>query len=724
MNRVDSDSRMKEPEDTASEDNREEPEDKASGEDQVETKDKVSEDNQENLENKVSEDDREETEDKTSEDDKEEPEDRVANDEEEAEGKPSNDNKEELEDKTSDDHLGEPEDKVSKDAWEKTEDKTSNDDREELEDKISEKGLVESENKTSDDDREEPEDKVSEEDQVELEDKALENDQEEPEDKAVSDDWEKPGDKVSEENQVESEDKVSGDGREESEDKASDNQQEKTEDNLSADDQKDKVFDNSLEKADDTDFKEDREEPEALVSDDDQEELEDKAINEHSKEAEGIDSTIDQSTSEENNLELEIESSSDSQNENYVSDNSHNFLDVISDDKRNDSDIDSLLEIAQNVSLVAPVETEDSIEEPEQFFENLKESTNDEEGDSKDTPSLEDVESGYIPDNIEIPLSSHEVQDNDAMTDFKSVEISMGSSIDGTNSADLESESLAPYPENTNESDNALETVIDAIASYVTESDVGFTDFLDFPLQINGNDMTINEAYENDAISSETLADAVVDAISSDADNILGNEELSKVYGDLLTDISDMCGNSFTEVLCDKMDPMATVNDAVDNAFHLILEDMATANADSDFQPDFSAMDLAEFEFSIMDEIDAENIISDGVDAAMNDITQSPVDFTMDAGIDAVLSLQPSPDFNVDNQGSPSDMAVSNDMQDTINDYNSVAQEYSQDNFMESTQFNNQFQDNSIDNMEQQPSIPNDDIINMSGVAGSVDLGV
>lgn len=724
MNRVDSDSRMKEPEDTASEDNQEEPEDKASGEDQVETKDKVSEDNQENLENKVSEDDREETEDKTSEDDKEEPEDRVANDEEEAEGKPSNDNKEELEDKTSDDHLGEPEDKVSKDAWEKTEDKTSNDDREELEDKISEKGLVESENKTSDDDREEPEDKVSEENQVELEDKALENDQEEPEDKAVSDDREKPGDKVSEEDQVESEDKVSGDGREESEDKASDNQQEKTEDNLSADDQKDKVFDNSLEEADDTDFKEDREEPEALVSDDDQEELEDKAINEHSKEAEGIDSTIDQSTSEENNLELEIESSSDSQNENYVSDNSHNFLDVISDDKRNDSDIDSLLEIAQNVSLVAPVETEDSIEEPEQSFENLRESTNDEEGDSKDTPSLEDVESGYIPDNIEISLSSHEVQDNDAMTDFKSVEISMGSSIDGTNSADLESESLAPYPENTNESDNALETVIDAIASYVTESDVGFTDFLDFPLQINGNDMTINEAYENDAISSETLADAVVDAISSDADNILGNEELSKVYGDLLTDISDMCGNSFTEVLCDKMDPMATVNDAVDNAFHLILEDMATANADSDFQPDFSAMDLAEFEFSIMDEIDAENIISDGVDAAMNDITQSPVDFTMDAGIDAVLSLQPSPDFNVDNQGSPSDMAVSNDMQDTINDYNSVAQEYSQDNFMESTQFNNQFQDNSIDNMEQQPSIPNDDIINMSGVAGSVDLGV
>ena len=749
MNRMDSDSRMKEPEDSASEDNREEPEDKASGddnreepedkasgEDQVETKDKVSEDSQENLENKVSEDDREETEDKTSEDDEEELEDRVANDEEGAEGKPSNDNKEELEDKTSDDHLGEPEDKVSKDGWEKPEDKTSDDDREELEDKVSEKDLVESENKTSDDDREEPEDKtsnddleepedkVSEEDLVEPENKTSDDDREEPEDKTFNDNLEEPEDKVSEENQVESEDKASGDGREESEDKASDDQQEKTEDNLSADDQKEKVFDNSLEEADDTDFKEDREEPEALVSDDDQEKLEDKAANEHLEKAEGIDSAIDQFTPEGSNLESEIESSLDSQNENYVSDNSHNFSDVISDDKRNDSDIDSLLETAQNVSLVVPAETEDSIEEPEQSFENLKKSTNDEEGDSKGTPSLEDVESGYIPDNVEIPLSSDEVQANDAMTDFKSVEISMDSSIGDTNSEDLESESLASYPENTNESDNALETVIDAIASYVTESDVGFTDFLDFPLQINGNDMTINEAYENDAISSETLADAVVDAISSDADNVLRNEELSKVYGDLLTDISDMCGNSFTEVLCDKMDPMATVNDAVNNAFNLILEDMATANVDSDFQPDFSAMELAEFEFSIMDGIDAENIISDGVEAAMNDITQSPVDFTMDDGIDAALSLQLSQDFNVDNQGSSSDMAVSNDMQDAINDYNSVAQEYSQDNFMESTQFNNQFQDNSIDNMEQQPSIPNDDIINMSDIASSVDLGV
>ena len=736
MNRMDSDSRMKEPEDTASEDNQEEPEDKASGEDQVETKDKVSENSQENSENKVSEDNREEAEDKTSEDDKEEPEDRVASDEEEAEGKPSNDNKEELEDKTSDDHPEETEDKVSEDGWEKPEDKTSDDDREELEDKVSEKDLVESENKTSDDDQEEPEDKtsnddleepedkVSEENQVEPENKTSDNDREEPEDKTSNDNLEEPEDKVSEENQVESKDKASGDGREESEDKASDDQQEKTEDNLSADDQKDKVFDNSLEEADDTDFKEDREEPEALVSDDDQEKLGDKAANEHLEEAEGIDSTIDQFTPEGSNLESEIESSSDSQNENYVSDNSHNFSDVISDDKRNDSDIDSLLETAQNVSLVVPAETEDSIEEPEQSFENLKESTNDEEGDSKGTPSLEDVESGYIPDNVEIPLSSDEVQDNDAITDFKSVEISMDSSIDDTNSEDLESESLASYPENTNESDNALETVIDAIASYVTESDVGFTDFLDFPLQINGNDMTINEAYENDAISSEILADAVVDAISSDADNILENKELSKVYGDLLTDISDMCGNSFIEVLCDKMDPMATVNDAVDNAFNLILEDMATANVDSDFQPDFSAMELAEFEFSIMDGIDAENIISDGVEAAMNDITQSPVDFTMDDGIDAALSLQLSQDFNVDNQGSSSDMAVSNDMQDTINDYNSVAQEYSQDNFMESTQFNNQFQDNSIDNMEQQPSIPNDDIINMSDIASSVDLGV
>ena len=733
MNRTDSDSSREENEATTSEDD---PEDKASGDDREETKDKVSEDSQENSENKVSEDNRKEAEDKTSEDDQKEPADSVANDEEEAEGKPSNDDKEELEDKTSDDHPEEPEDKVSEDGWEKPEGKTSNKDREELEDKVSEKDLVEPENKTSDDDREEPEDKTSNDDleepedknsndyQVESENKTSDDDREEPEDKISNDDLEEPEDKVSDEDQVESEDKASGDGQEESEDKTSDDQQEKTEDNLSVDDQKDKVFDNSLEEADDTNFKEDREELEALASDDDQESLEDKAANVHLDKAEGVDSATDQSTPERNNLESEIEGSSDFQSENYVSDNSHNFSDVISDDKRNDSDIDSLLATAQNVSLTAPAETGDAIEEPEQSFENLKESTSEEEGASKDTPSLEDVESGYIPDNVEIPVSSDAVQDNDAMTDFKSVEISMDSSIDDTNSKDLESESLTSYLENANGSDNALETVIDAIASYVNESDVGFTDFLDFPLQINGDEMTISEAYENDAISSETLADAIVDAISSNADNILENEELSKVYGDLLTDISDMCGNSFTEVLCDKMDPMATVNDAVDNAFNSILEDMAIANADSDFQPDFSAMDLAEFEFSIMDGIDAENIISDGVEAAMNDITQSSVDFTMDDGIDAALSLQSSPDFNVDNQGSSSDMLVSNDMQDTIDDYSSIMQDYSQDNFMEGTQFNNQFQDNSIDNIDQQFSVPNDDIINISDVAGSVDLGV
>ena len=214
---------------------------------------------------------------------------------------------------------------------------------------------------------------------------------------------------------------------------------------------------------------------------------------------------------------------------------------------------------------------------------------------------------------------------------------------------------------------NGMDGISDAITAYTEEPDFGFSDFLDTPLTINGDEMTLGEAYENDAISNENLADALADAISNDASNILESDELMETYSDLLSDLSDMCGNSFAETFCDAMDPFASVDETVDLAFNSIAEDMAVPDFTLDSMPDFDVMDLAEMEFDIMDNIDSEGIIGDGVDSAMQNDFDTGLDNVLDDGFNDALDLDTSdltsgtgfdssPDLSQDSQQNAADM--------------------------------------------------------------------
>ena len=214
---------------------------------------------------------------------------------------------------------------------------------------------------------------------------------------------------------------------------------------------------------------------------------------------------------------------------------------------------------------------------------------------------------------------------------------------------------------------DGMDGISDAITAYTEEPDFGFSDFLDTPLTINGDEMTLGEAYENDAISNENLAGALADAISNDASNILESDELMETYSDLLSDLSDMCGNSFAETFCDAMDPFASVDETVDLAFNSIAEDMAVPDFTLDSIPDFDVMDLAEMEFDIMDNIDSEGIIGDGVDSAMQNDFDTGLDNRLDDGLNDALDLDTSdltsgtgfdasPDLSQDSQQNAADM--------------------------------------------------------------------
>ena len=212
-----------------------------------------------------------------------------------------------------------------------------------------------------------------------------------------------------------------------------------------------------------------------------------------------------------------------------------------------------------------------------------------------------------------------------------------------------------------------MDEISDAITAYTEEPDFGFSDFLNTPLTINGEEMALGEAYEIDAISNEDLADALADAISNDASNILESNELMETYSDLLSDLSDMCGNSFTETLCDAMDPFASVDETVNLAFDSIAEDMAVPDFTLDSMPDFDVINLAEMEFDIMDNIDSEGIIGDGVDSAMQNDFDTGLDNGLDNGLNEAMDLNTSdltndtgfdtsPDLSQDIQQNTADM--------------------------------------------------------------------
>ena len=622
--------------------------------------DKENEKQEDNLANdtvseNVSTDDEEESENKASNDDREEPEDKASNDDrEEAEDKTSNNDQEEPEDKASNDDREEPEDKASNDDREEPEDKASNDDREEPEDKASNDDREEPKHKASNDDREEPEDKTSNDDQEEPEDKASNDDREEPEDKTSNDDQEEPEDKASNDNREEPEDKASNDDREEPDDKVSNDDREELGDKISNENQGELENKVSSDSSDTVKIEEDDNRP---------------------VDHENSQTDIDSSRSElEQNLESgdnkpdDLNKFSDQSENDDIKQENDNF------EKKNGGDIDSSLNNEQPVEShpVSATETDDDGDSDDNIDRHAVSEANEDLSATEDPLEAERVDDVQQPDMTDFSdteitgsidskqtdgqseESSSELENGDeAQEESDNIEINSSDSVERV-------ESSATEP---NSSQSDIDGISDAIVSYAEEPDFGFSDFLNSPITVNGEEMTVGEAYENVAISNEDLAEALTDAISSDASNILESNELMDAYSDLLSNLSDMCGSSFTEALCDLMDPFASVNDTVESAFNSIAEDLATPDYVLDSMPDFDILDLTQMEFDIMDSIDSDNIIADGVDAAMQDISQDNFDTKVDDGLDAALNLNTSEITNDSGANAMPDLSTDNNLQ-------------------------------------------------------------
>ena len=449
-------------------------------------------------------------------------------------------------------------------------------------------------------------------DEEEDPDKAAADDEEDP-DKAAADDEEDP-------------DKADGDDEEDPDKAAADDEEDP--DKVEADDEDDS------DKADG----DDEEDPDKVEADD--EDDSDKADSDN--EDENQDSDAD-------NEKEHDKSTTDPENE-----------------RRNGGDIDSSLEPQPDTVAHAPSDIQDP-DDPD-------------EDDLQNTPSKEvnvdDPENGQEmePDFSDDPSMADETSFNEQEPDIQEADAISGTMEDmdigdspGYDDIELQDVDFSEIDPSDYE-DNEVDGIAEAVAAYAEEPDVDFSDFLDMPITVNGDEMSIEEAYNNEAISNEDIADAIVDSISSNAEDIMGNDDIMEAYSDMLNDVSDMCGNSFMETVCDKMEPFSSVDDVVDDAFNSISDDMAVPDYVLDAEPDFDAFDLADMEFSILDNIDNDNIIADGVEAGMHDFGQDQISDDSLDGVDAAAILQDQSDFSNDDVNSP---ATQDDSFNQMPDYDS-----------------------------------------------------
>ena len=545
--------------------------------------------------------DDEEDPDKADADDEEDP-DKTEADEEEDPDKTEADDEEEL-DKTDTEDEEDP-DKAEADD-EEAPDKTEADDEEDPDEADADN--KEDPDKTEADDEEDPD--KTEADDEEDPDEADANDEEDP-DKADADDEEDP-DKTEADDEEEL-DKADADN-EDDPDKA-DTDDEEDPDKVEADDENDPdkiTADDKEPDSDKTDSDEENEDPDKTDSDKENDDQESNADNEkeHDK------------------------STTDTENE-----------------RRNGGDIDSSLEPQPDTVDHTPSDIQDTDDPDEDDLENAptKEvNVDNPENDQEMEPDFSDDPS--TADDTSFNEQEPDIQEADAISGaMEDMDIGDSPEYDDIEMQDVDFAEIDP----SDYKDNEVDGIAEAVAAYAEEPDVGFSDFLDMPITVNGDEMSIEEAYNNEAISNEDIADAIVDSISSNAEDIMGNDDIMEAYSDMLNDVSDMCGNSFMETVCDKMDPFSSVDDAVDGAFNSISDDMAVPDYVLDAEPDFDVFDLADMEFSILDNIDNDNIIADGVEAGMQDFGQEQISDDSLDGVDATAILQNQSDLSNDDVNS------------------------------------------------------------------------
>ena len=442
-----------------------------------------------------------------------------------------------------------------------------------------------------------------------ISDEADANDEEDP-DKADADDEEDP-DKTEADDEEEL-DKADADN-EDDPDKA-DTDDEEDPDKVEADDENDPdkiTADDKEPDSDKTDSDEENEDPDKTDSDKENDDQESNADNEkeHDK------------------------STTDTENE-----------------RRNGGDIDSSLEPQPDTVDHTPSDIQDTDDPDEDDLENAptKEvNVDNPENDQEMEPDFSDDPS--TADDTSFNEQEPDIQEADAISGaMEDMDIGDSPEYDDIEMQDVDFAEIDP----SDYKDNEVDGIAEAVAAYAEEPDVGFSDFLDMPITVNGDEMSIEEAYNNEAISNEDIADAIVDSISSNAEDIMGNDDIMEAYSDMLNDVSDMCGNSFMETVCDKMDPFSSVDDAVDGAFNSISDDMAVPDYVLDAEPDFDVFDLADMEFSILDNIDNDNIIADGVEAGMQDFGQEQISDDSLDGVDATAILQNQSDLSNDDVNS------------------------------------------------------------------------
>ena len=316
-------------------------------------------------------------------------------------------------------------------------------------------------------------------------------------------------------------------------------------------------------------------------------------------------------------------------------------------ERRNGGDIDSSLEPQPDTVDHTPSDIQDTDEDDLDNVPSKEVNVDNPEDDQEMEPDFSDDPSTM--DDTSFNEQEPDIQEADAISGaMEDMDIGDSPEYDDIEMQDVDFAEIDPSDYENNEVDGIAE----AVAAYAEEPDVGFSDFLDMPITVNGDEMSIEEAYNNEAISNEDIADAIVDSISSNAEDIMGNDDIMEAYSDMLNDVSDMCGNSFMETVCDKMDPFSSVDDVVDGAFNSISDDMAVPDYVLDAEPDFDVFDLADMEFSILDNIDNDNIIADGVEAGMQDFGQEQISDDSLDGVDAAAILQNQSDLSNDDVNS------------------------------------------------------------------------
>ena len=461
-------------------------------------------------------------------------------------------------------------------------------------------------------------------------------------DSATNDDKEKDKDAASTDKTDENSDKADADNEEDPDKTDADDEddpdkadvdEEEDPDKTDSDDEEDQDKADADEEDDPDKVEADEEDDPDKITSDDEEPDSDKTDSDGEKEDPDKTDSDKENDDQESNADNEKEhdkSTTDTENE-----------------RRNGGDIDSSLEPQPDTVDHTPSDIQDTDEDDLDNVPSKEVNVDNPEDDQEMEPDFSDDPSTM--DDISFNEQEPDIQEADAISGaMEDMDIGDSPEYDDIEMQDVDFAEIDPSDYENNEVDGIAE----AVAAYAEEPDVGFSDFLDMPITVNGDEMSIEEAYNNEAISNEDIADAIVDSISSNAEDIMGNDDIMEAYSDMLNDVSDMCGNSFMETVCDKMDPFSSVDDVVDGAFNSISDDMAVPDYVLDAEPDFDVFDLADMEFSILDNIDNDNIIADGVEAGMQDFGQEQISDDSLDGVDAAAILQNQSDLSNDDVNS------------------------------------------------------------------------